>query len=129
MIFLDSSFLISFYCEDEENHRRAVELFGGIAETMVLTDHILGEVVTLIKKRYGVEKARKAGAVVADAKQVELVFSDAVLTGEALDAAGKFPNLSFCDALSFAVMRKRRIRKIYSFDSDFDRLPGILRVC
>ena len=36
--------------------------------------------------------------------------------------------VNFIDAYNAAVMRRRRIDRIYSYDSDFDRLPGLTRL-
>jgi predicted nucleic acid-binding protein len=36
--------------------------------------------------------------------------------------------VNFIDAYNAAVMRRRRIDRIYSYDTDFDRLPGLTRV-
>jgi predicted nucleic acid-binding protein len=37
-------------------------------------------------------------------------------------------NIDFEDALSFAHMEKRQIKKIYSYDSDFDKLKELRRL-
>jgi len=37
-------------------------------------------------------------------------------------------NIDFEDALSFAYMEKRKIKEIYSYDSDFDRFKEIKRI-
>jgi predicted nucleic acid-binding protein len=47
---------------------------------------------------------------------------------QALGILKKFDKLSFCDALNLVIMERRKIKKILSFDSDFDRFPGIERV-
>jgi len=37
-------------------------------------------------------------------------------------------NISFIDAYLVVLMAKKKIKKIYSFDKDFDKIPGILRL-
>ena len=39
-----------------------------------------------------------------------------------------YERLSFTEAVSVAVMRDLDIEVIYSFDSDFDGIPGIVRL-
>jgi len=39
-----------------------------------------------------------------------------------------YEGLSFTDAISMAVMRDLDIEVIYSFDSNFDGVPGIVRL-
>jgi predicted nucleic acid-binding protein len=51
----------------------------------------------------------------------ETVFS-------ALDFIRRHPGISMCDAISAAIMKEMGMRKILSFDSDFDKM-GFERVC
>lgn len=37
-------------------------------------------------------------------------------------------NISFPDAYQVALMQKKKVKKIYSFDSDFDKFPQIERL-
>ena len=37
-------------------------------------------------------------------------------------------NVSFADAYSVALMEKKKLKKIYSFDRDFDKIPQIKRL-
>ncbi len=37
-------------------------------------------------------------------------------------------NISFTDAYNAAAMHQRQLTEIYSWDADFDKLPGITRV-
>jgi predicted nucleic acid-binding protein len=37
-------------------------------------------------------------------------------------------NLSVSDAVSVFIMNKKKIERIISFDSDFDKVPGIVRI-
>jgi len=37
--------------------------------------------------------------------------------------------VSLNDALAYVLMKKNRLKEIYSFDTDFDRLPDIRRIC
>ena len=46
----------------------------------------------------------------------------------ALEIVKKYGHLDFGDASSIVAMRKTGIKRIASFDSDFDRIPGIERV-
>ncbi len=37
-------------------------------------------------------------------------------------------NISFPDAYNAALMQKKKVRQIYSFDEDFDKFPHIKRL-
>ncbi len=46
---------------------------------------------------------------------------------QALDFYVQHP-ISFADAFNAAFMQRHQIAEIYSWDADFDRIPGIARV-
>lgn len=60
---------------------------------------------------------------------VDEVFPvDLVIMEKARDIVLGYPRLSARDALHAAVMRQHGIAQIFSFDSDYDDLPGISRL-
>jgi predicted nucleic acid-binding protein len=89
------------------------------------------EVLQEILHRYTAIGRREA---IAPALQVTLDLVDEVLPIEKSDVlrAGEIvqsqANLSARDALHIAVMERHEIRSILSFDSDFDRWPGMQRL-
>jgi predicted nucleic acid-binding protein len=46
----------------------------------------------------------------------------------ALDVWATYPSLDFEDALLVAHMDEQGVHEIVSYDSDFDRIPGITRI-
>ncbi len=61
MIVLDTSFLISFFLTEDQNHAKAVELFEKHREDeMLLLDTILFETLSVLNRRRGMETARVA---------------------------------------------------------------------
>ena len=89
------------------------------------------EVLQEILHRYAAIDKREA---IGPALQVTLDIVDEVIPiekGEVLRAGEIVQNrarLSARDALLIAVMERRGIRSIVSFDSDFDRWPGLQRI-
>ncbi len=131
MIFLDSSFIISSYCSVEENHETSREILRKIAEAndrLVLTDHVLSEVVTLVRRRYGSRRAFEVGNSIFNAMNTEVIQASREELEKALRIVLKYENFSFCDALTVTVMEREGIRKIVSFDSDFDAIKTIERM-
>ena len=54
MLFTDSNYWISLFCESDQDHARAAELHREIAhERLILSEHALGEVFTVILRRFG----------------------------------------------------------------------------
>lgn len=56
-----------------------------------------------------------------------LKLEDKRLCLEALDIFAEHAQLDFADALTIAHMRESAMTEIYSYDRDFDHLPGITR--
>ncbi|MFH1200001.1 MAG: PIN domain-containing protein [Candidatus Micrarchaeota archaeon] len=130
MIFVDTSFLIAYAVGRDANHGRANEIRQQEeGETLVLTSHNIEETATFLSRREGKAKAREIAAKLLTSSEAQVVFPDRELLLKATEVLGSRDGLSLCDALAVVVMRELGIRKIASFDSDFDRFPGILRLC
>ena len=133
-VFVDSNFWIAAARQPDAQHERAkalgMEMVGRRA-VAVISDMVLAEVVTFILKRDGHEPARK----IMDLLEVNTtVFCvDKSLLSDAMALLRRFwsprKKLSVCDATSYTLMQKRQIEVLYSFDSGFDGLPGITRIC
>ncbi len=131
MIFLDSSFIISSSCTAEENHEKAKQLFESAIEsreTLVFTDHVLSEVVTLIRGRYNSKKAFEVGKSLLIAGRIEMIQPSREDIEKAVAMVLKYQGFSFCDALTAVIMERNEIKKIVSFDSDFDSIKTIERI-
>jgi predicted nucleic acid-binding protein len=128
MILVDSSFLISLFAPKEERHGRSLELWNDLSETGLITDHIFEEVVDWLMKNYGPETAYAAGLRILNNEQLNILMVDRRQVEIALEIMKKYGGLSLCDSLSVLVMKENGLRKILSFDSDFDRFKGIERL-
>jgi len=61
MMVLDTSFLISLFLPEDENHSKALEIFEKRSnEEMLLIDTILFETLSVLNRRHGVEAAKAA---------------------------------------------------------------------
>lgn len=129
MIYLDSCFLVSFYCTDEENHARSLELIKDLTGNITcFSDHVLDEVVTLINARFGSRRAFEVGSTLFELQNNSILLAVPEELRDSLKLVKKFEGLSFCDALNIVLMKNRKIKKIVSFDKDFDLIKGIERV-
>ncbi|MFH1750717.1 MAG: PIN domain-containing protein [Candidatus Micrarchaeota archaeon] len=128
MIFLDSSFLISVFAQDEENTPKSIQLLREQTEHGIITDHIFEEVVTWLMKHRNPGIAFDAGRHMLENKRIDVLFVDRQKIEIALEIMKKYGGLSLCDSLSVLVMKENGISKILSYDSDFDRFRGIERL-
>jgi hypothetical protein len=93
----------------------------------VITDFILAEVLNFLHQKAGHDAAVETLEVLESSENITIVrITDPQFSaGKALFA--KYPRLSLVDALTVACMNDLGLTDIYSFDSDFDGIPGITR--
>ena len=130
-VFLDSSTLIAYFRKPDANNAQAerlVDEFEASKEAKMLTSHVFEEIVTYIQSRDGAERAFRVGQNILKNRNTQIMYAQENHVALALDRLRKFPGFSLCDALTSVLMEKNGIRKLYSFDSDFDRLTFIERL-
>ena len=130
MLFIDSCTLISFMSKQEKNFDKAAKIINILENSLinaVYTDYILDEVLTCIRKHYGVKASLEALDVLI-ASKIQMVKVEEKHIKTAIEIFKKYPKLSFTDAISVSVMLEKDIQNICSFDSDFDSVPKIKRI-
>ena len=133
-IFIDTGIFVALHNADDQNHERSRELvkkalkgnFGGI----YTSDYVIDEAVTaaLVRtKRH--DLAVDLGTFIIESPRITklVVDQDAFVTTWAKFKTFDDKTLSFTDCTSFAIMEKRGIKQIMSFDCGFDGLTQ--RIC
>ena len=128
--FIDTGFLIAFHNVMDVNHTRAVELMKKIVDgefgTVYTSDYIFDEAVTLTLIR-----TRRPEIALTMGKMIlgELTTPFLILLrvdNEVFEEAWRLfsryaeRGLSFTDCTSIALIKRRGIESIISFDKDFD---------
>jgi predicted nucleic acid-binding protein len=128
MILVDSSFFIALADRKDQWHEQATALLPSVAgETLVISDLILSESVTIIGRRSGGKAGERLYHYFLD--NCEIMFTDEPVLKRGMEVFLRYDGtLSVSDAVSVAVMEKKKISRIVSFDSDFDKVDGIGRV-
>ena len=130
MIFVDSNipmYLIGAAHPHKTDAQLILERLVAAGERLVTDAEMLQEIL----HRYSAIGRRKA---IGPALQATLDIVDEVFPIEKADAlrAGEIvqnrASMSARDAVHIAVMERRGIRSILSFDADFDRWPGLRRI-
>jgi|SRR3989344_509163 len=129
MIFLDSSFIISYEIENDQNHNKAVILMSKIRRRMygppVISEYIFDEVSTLL-----LVKLKDLNKVVERCELIkgldmfrvnELIFEQAWK----IFKEQKNTKLSFTDCTIIATMKSKGIQNIATFDEDFKEIENI----
>jgi uncharacterized protein len=128
MILVDSSFFIALVDRKDQWHAAGKALLPLLAEeTILISDLIVAESVTIIGRRSGGKAGEQLYHYFMD--NCDLVFTDEKMLNGGMQVFLRFDGtLSVSDAVSVFIMKKRSIDRICSFDSDFDKVEGIVRV-
>ncbi|MGH9000207.1 MAG: type II toxin-antitoxin system VapC family toxin [Acidimicrobiia bacterium] len=121
MKFVDTSFWVALFFTGDSHHSRARRLWAEDSESLLCTNHVLGETWTFLRRRRGFADAVQAVEAIRNSPRVAHVRVERRAEEDAwawLRRRGD-REYSFVDATSFAVMRRRRIRKACAFDGDF----------
>lgn len=121
MLFADTSYLIALLRVNDAMHHRAAEIEKQLAEPVLTTDNVFSEFITYASAKEGNKAAYGAGVKLLKS-ELRVVCIDETDLPLALEHVRRIPGLSMCDALSAVVMKKLGVRRILSFDSDFDDL-------
>jgi uncharacterized protein len=123
VIFADSSFLIAFQIERDQNHEAAVRIFEQVAhQRIAITNHVRGETWTWLRSKTRHEKAVAfLDSVGREDSYIEVARIPDELEDEALRWLRQHDEreYSFVDATSFAYMRAKGIDEALAFDGDF----------
>lgn len=127
MILADASYFIALADRKDRWHADAVRVRRRVPAEYLVTDFVVGEAVTAVGGRRGGRPARTLYEFFIDACEIEFVERD--LFEEAMDHHLRFDGgLAVSDCVSVALMVRRKIAEIVSFDADFDKVRGIRRI-
>jgi uncharacterized protein len=130
MIFIDSNipmYLVGAAHAHKVDAQRLLERSIAAGERLVTSAEVLQEILhryVAVDRRDAIQPALDVVLGVVDEvfpiERVDVEQAKRVLDG--------MPGLSARDALHVAVMRRREVNRIMSFDSGFDAVPGIERL-
>lgn len=127
---IDSVILIGAFYKRDQWHDLAVPIVLEMEQGNIhgiITEYILSEVLTFLKRRSGLHAAKIVHDTLFESDILDIVYLNQNQFMNGLTIFISFPHLSVVDATSIAIMRDLNIRDIYSFDSDFDIIEGIVR--
>ena len=124
-IFLDASYLLDLYNNDDIHHKRALLIAEKIDSNeygqMLTSDDIFDEVISVALRKLGKEKAQMFGKQILNS--ILIVHGDKHLFNAAFEIfnASKVP-FSFTDCTNQAIMDLAQIQYIATFDKLFEKL-------
>jgi predicted nucleic acid-binding protein len=130
VILLDSSLIIAYSNEVDENHSKAKKVMEDVAKENygppIITDYIFHEVVTIMLLRTkSLAHAITLGETLLGATQLVRIDDDLFDKAWAIFKQQRKNKLSFTDCTTIAVCKANRISNLATFDEDLSKL-GIL---
>jgi predicted nucleic acid-binding protein len=131
--FVDTNILIRFLTGDDPvKHAAATALIGQIQEGLVtvsVLEAVIAEAVFVLRspRLYHLPRSQVAGMLTPIVRMPHFQVRNRRSVLRALDLFAN-TRLHFGDALVVAAMEQDGASIVYSFDRDFDRIPGITRI-
>lgn len=131
MKFLDTNIILRYLTLDNPSKAQKCEiLFQRAAsgkEILFTSTLVIAEVVWVLEKAYKLSKTEIGGLIqkILNTPHIECDEKDVLMA-----AAGLYQlkNIDFIDAYNAILMRARKIEAIYSYDTDFDKVPPLRRL-
>lgn len=130
-IFVDASAWVAVTSQKDNHHQAAAQIYpiviAGYAR-LITTNLVVAEAHALIRHEAGHKHAIQFLEGLSGPR-LEKIFPDASLEVPAIDILRRFHDhdFSYADAVSFALMRERKITDVFTFDRHFD-IMGFRRV-
>src|SRR3989344_7153695 len=131
MIFLDTNIILRFILKDHPTYSpKAEEIMKKIdqsSDRVYISWPTILEVVFVLQNSIKLPKKEIAEKLLAIFHLENVNLEQKAL----LDSIFEYyvdKNISLTDTYNATLMRKKKVRQIYSFDSDFDKFPQIKRL-
>lgn len=129
--FLDTNILLRYLTRDDEHKaQRSLDLLMRIEqgrEKVITSSLVIFETVFTLQKFYGVSRQQIKESLLPIIALRGLQLPNKHIYQQAFDLYIN-KNISFADAYNAAYMLTEHISTIYSWDKDFDKIEGIVRL-
>jgi predicted nucleic acid-binding protein len=127
LIFVDSSYIIALVAEKDQWHEDAVKNITKIEKReKVITETMVIESINLIGKCKGGKVGKTIFQYIQDNYTI---YNPHNILKRAMEEFVKYDGtLSLADCTAIITIQDLGIREIISFDGDFDKVKGILRI-
>lgn len=120
-IFVDTAAWYALVDSDDADHTAAAAYLAANSLSLVTTNFVFSEAVTLIRYRIGHEAARSFGQKLKESGFVRVVAVTVADEERAWEIFTKYrdQDFSFVDCTSFAVMERMKLAEAFTFDRHF----------
>jgi predicted nucleic acid-binding protein len=122
--FVDTGAFIAVTDRSDQYHERAVAHFRKLLQTrhpILTTNFILDETYTMLKRKLGADAAITFGIAIKTSGQLEILTIDEEIEKRAWEIFKKYrdQDFSYTDCTSFAVMKMKKMKTAFAFDTHF----------
>lgn len=128
MYFLDTTFIVALFVSNDDWHNQAVQVYKKIKNNkLAISPLVIAETITVLKNKL---ETKEIMEIYRNLPNFFHIIEDSACYDEAMREFIKYDaTISFFDAMYVALMKKEKIDEIVSFDSDFDKVDKIIRIC
>jgi uncharacterized protein len=124
MTFIDTNAFLARYLKNDQYHAVTLKTWRELEQAAVplfTSSFVLDETFTLLGRRASYSFASERAIAIYNSKVLTIVRPSLEDELAALEVFTKYADqrVSFTDALSFALMRKQGISRVFSFDQHF----------
>lgn len=124
MIFIDAGAFVGQHIKRDQHHRSAIAGWKQIARTpepCLTSNLVLNEAFTFIARRVGYQFAAERARSIYASRELVILRPQEEDEIAALDFLEKFADqrIGFTDCVSFVLMRKNKVRRVFTFDHHF----------
>lgn len=124
MIFIDTGAFLARYVKRDQHHAKAVAFWEELNRDNVscfTSNLVLNETLTLLGRRANYAFAAERGRHLYSSSVLQVLRPDANDEAAAIFLLEKYADqsISFCDCVSFVLMRRFGISDTFTFDGDF----------
>ena len=125
MIFIDTGAFLARYLRNDQHHRSAVSVWkklGSNRDNCITSNFVLDEMFTLLGRRAGHGFAVQRAKNIYASQALTICRPDREDEIKALQFFSKYADqhVSFTDCISFVLMKRGKINRVFSFDKHFE---------
>jgi predicted nucleic acid-binding protein len=123
-VFVDAGAWIALGDRGDQHHRAATDAYRGLLgdkTVLVTTNLVVAEAYILVRRAAGHQTAMRFLGSLRESSRLVRVYSSAALEAAVEEILGRYADQDFslADAVSFVVMRERKIDEAFAFDRHF----------
>lgn len=124
MIYIDTGAFIARYVKRDQFHDRAVAVWERLAKKpvrLLTSNFVVDETITLLARRTTYDFAAARARALLSSGALTILRPDASDEFAALDRFESFADqqVSYTDAVSFVLMQRRGLQRVFGFDRHF----------